>query len=307
MATIDSHLSSDEETKNREAEPTGSPHDALFFVLAYLPVYELLVMSQVCVSLREALKNDVLPWQNICVERPLNSRLSIEGLLEIASRANGRLKSLSLVNCGKITDDELQRIVDENPIIRKLHVPGCTGLTPEGIIRAVKTLSQHHGNLESIQINGLFGVEKEHLETLCSYLQPYSANQQKQPIFYHQYRSFQTSRNKEGRRIDVEVCPICSQVRMVFSCSRETCEKKIDCRGCNFCILRCAECGVCVGEIGETICADIVCLNCWLHLPKCNFCNEPYCNQHLSPCSSTGFVCDVCDMKAVKFINDVSD
>ncbi|KAJ6771834.1 MITOCHONDRIAL ATP SYNTHASE COUPLING FACTOR B [Salix koriyanagi] len=98
-----SHLGS----KN-SIEP-GPPHEALFFVLAYLDVFELLVMSEVCMPLRDAVSKDVLPWRNIIIERPLNSRLSDE-----------------------ISDDGLQTVIEKNHLISKLHIPGCSGLTPRG-------------------------------------------------------------------------------------------------------------------------------------------------------------------------------
>lgn len=104
-----------------EEEPE-QPHEALFFVLAYLPVYELLSISEACISLRDAVKNDVLPWLKILVQRPLNYRLSDEILMELTSMANGKLRTLALVNCVKITDDGLQRVVERNPLIDKVLV-----------------------------------------------------------------------------------------------------------------------------------------------------------------------------------------
>ena len=96
------------------------PHEALFLVLAYLPLYELLSISEVCVSLRDAVQKDVLPWLNIIVERPLNLRLNNEILMKITSKAIGRLKTLALINCFKISDDGLQWVVDRNPHINKV-------------------------------------------------------------------------------------------------------------------------------------------------------------------------------------------
>lgn len=105
----------------QEGEP-AQPHEALFFVLAYLPVFELLSMSEACKSLRDAVKEDVLPWLNIVVERPLSCRLSDKILMELASMANGKLKTLALMNCVKITDDGLQSVVEKNPLIDKVIV-----------------------------------------------------------------------------------------------------------------------------------------------------------------------------------------
>lgn len=102
-----------------QAQPEA-PHEALFLVLAYLPVYELLLMSQACTSLRDAVNNDVLPWLNLVVDRPLSSGLSDDTLMKITSKANGTLKTLALINCVHITDQGLQRVVQQNHLIDKV-------------------------------------------------------------------------------------------------------------------------------------------------------------------------------------------
>ncbi|KAG5236772.1 hypothetical protein OIU76_011588 [Salix suchowensis] len=287
----------------------GPPHEALFFVLAYLDVFELLVMSEVCMPLRDAVSKDVLPWRNIIIERPLNSRLSDEILVRITTRAHGRLRTLALINCFKITDDGLQTVIEKNHLISKLHIPGCSGLTPEGIIRVVKTLSQHPNSLESLQINGISSLKKEHLETISSHLQMNPPQQKPQPILYRHHRNSFTSRNKESRRvIDVDICPKCNEVRIVFDCTRATSESGREqpfthCRGCYFCISRCEECGRCVDdeEVEETLCSGILCTDCWLRLPKCCSCNKAYCKQHAnqqrSSPDTTGFLCELCNEK----------
>ncbi|KAI5353333.1 hypothetical protein L3X38_006226 [Prunus dulcis] len=295
---------------NSQDKKAGPPHMALSLISAYLPLFELLAMSGVCTSLRDAVNKDVLSWLDIVVKSPLNLRLSDEILMKITSKANGRLTTLALMDCAKITDDGLQRVVERNPLINKLYLPGCTGLTPEGVIGAVKTLSEHHHGLKSLMINGIYNIDKEHLETLRPYLEKNLSQQEQSgswPLLFHEQRDVPTFRHdKVYATIDVEVCPKCDEVRMVFDCPRRTCKRKIgrsmsDCRGCNFCIPRCQECGGCVDdseEVEEAVCADILCSDCWLQLPKCDFCNKPYCKQHAHngscPPGSTGFVCDVC-------------
>lgn len=113
-------LSHREDNSGQEEAEAGSPHEALFLVLAYLPLFELLAMSEVCMSLRDAVEKDVLPWLNIIVERPLNLRLSDEILMKVASKANGRLRTLALINCAWISDDGLQRVIDKNPLINEV-------------------------------------------------------------------------------------------------------------------------------------------------------------------------------------------
>lgn len=175
----------------------------------------------------------------------------------------------------------------------------------------MKTLSQNGHRLKTLRINGIYNIKKDHLVELCSYLPmnlALKAQQGTKPLLFNEYTKFPTLRDQKNQPvIDMGICPRCKEVSLVFDCPRkETCKLKIersvtDCRGCKHCIPRCQECGGCVGldELEEAVCADILCSDCWLKLPKCNFCNKPYCKQHASEklCTSgsTGFVCDVCE------------
>lgn len=114
-----SSISSVDSINEEEPRP---PHEALFLALAYLPLFELLAMSVVCLSLRDAVNKDILPWLNIIVDRPLNRRLSDEILMKITSKANGRLTTLALINCVRITNAGLQRVIEKNPFIKKVCV-----------------------------------------------------------------------------------------------------------------------------------------------------------------------------------------
>lgn len=97
------------------------PHEAMFLVLAYLPLFELLSMCQVCKSLKKAIDDDdILPWLNLFIQKPLSSRVSDSILMDITSKANGRLKSLGLIDCTRITDYGLLAVVAHNPLIHKV-------------------------------------------------------------------------------------------------------------------------------------------------------------------------------------------
>ncbi|OIW21847.1 hypothetical protein TanjilG_13108 [Lupinus angustifolius] len=210
-----------------QAQPE-SPHEALFLVLSYLNVYELLVMSQVCISLRDAVSNDVLPWLNLVVERPINYRLSDEILMKITSKANGRLKTLALINCVHITDQGLQRVIEQNKLISKLYIPSCTSITPEGVLRAVEVLCQGSHSLSSLRINGIYNIQKEHLDMLSFYLrknQSLEEQQKKQPVYYHERGNLSVF-EKNQRIIDLEICPMCFEVRMVYDCPKDA----LDCK-----------------------------------------------------------------------------
>ena len=77
-------------------------------------------MSQVCKFFRDAIANDVLIWLDVIVERRLSLRLTDETLIKIASKANGRLRILALLNCVRITDAGLLSVVNKNPNISKV-------------------------------------------------------------------------------------------------------------------------------------------------------------------------------------------
>ncbi|KAL5052513.1 hypothetical protein RYX36_033195 [Vicia faba] len=279
------------------------PHHAMFLVIPYLRVYEVLTMSRVCTSLRDAVNNDVLPWLCIIIETRLNFRLTDETLLKITSKANGRLQKLALMNCIHITDQGLQRVIEQNPFIKELHIPACTSITPEGVLKAVETLCQRNKCLTTLSINGIYNLQKEHLDILTSNLKENLSlenMQMQQPIYYHKRGSVSAFECQENHRIiDLEICPKCSEVKMVYDCPKMDCKMK-ECKGCIFCIPRCENCGECVGseEPEECACGDIMCLECWLKVPKCSFCNKPYCKQHTDwwcTSSDSSLMCRVCD------------
>ncbi|CAI0396311.1 unnamed protein product [Linum tenue] len=287
----------------------GSPHEALFLVLPYLSVLELLNVARVCTSLRRAVEDDddILPWLNLVVERPLSRRLSDQRLIGISSRGKGRLKSLILVDCINVTDDGLQLVVSNNPLIAKLHVPGCIRLTPDGIIRAVKTLSDDNNDcrLKSLCISNILGINKQHFHTLCSYLQ----------------RAHKLGDTATSNIIDVDICPVCDEVSQVYACPQSSERGKCNRKGCKLCIPRCEECGRCADckedvELEEaTLCSEVLCSECWLHLPKCNHCNQPYCTKHAyrrqqpqgGSGGGTGWLCEACHVKANEVLEHGDD
>jgi hypothetical protein len=56
------------------------------------------------------------------VQSPLSSKLTDETLLTVTSRAEGTVRSLTLVNCIKITDSRLLDVVEQNPEITKVNL-----------------------------------------------------------------------------------------------------------------------------------------------------------------------------------------
>lgn len=93
---------------------------ALLLVLGYLRLPELLAFQRVSRFFRDAVAGDGLLWRRVAVQSPLSGRLTDDALLRITSRAEGKLESLALMDCWKITDDGLMQVVDRNPGIAKV-------------------------------------------------------------------------------------------------------------------------------------------------------------------------------------------
>ncbi|KAK9119992.1 hypothetical protein Scep_018085 [Stephania cephalantha] len=247
----------------------GAPHDALLFSLGYLGVQDLLSVEMVCKSSHSAVRNDTLIWKNIHIDQPLNERINDDALLQLTKHAQGNLQCLSLVECLKISDDGLRRVLDSNPRLTKLNVAGCTRLTVDGIIDNLKAFkSSGTPGIKNLRIGGRYGVTLKHFEELKSlvgaenYMQPASHK----PQFYR--RGYSSISCDDERAIDIEVCPRCQNLRLVYDCPAESCREKGSgmqmCRACLICIARCFECGRCISdsEYEETFCLDLLCLDC---------------------------------------------
>ncbi|XP_052477391.1 F-box protein SKIP14 [Gossypium raimondii] len=97
----------------------GTPHEALILALGYLGVQDLFLIENVCTSLRSVVQNDPLLWRDIHINPPLNEKITDDVLLQIIGRGQGSLQCLSLVDCQRITDEGLNRAVENNPKLIK--------------------------------------------------------------------------------------------------------------------------------------------------------------------------------------------
>ncbi|KAL3636440.1 hypothetical protein CASFOL_020987 [Castilleja foliolosa] len=255
----------------------GIPDEALVSILSCLGIKDLLSVERVCKSLCLTIRSEPWLWRNIYIDQPLSEKITDDALLHLASRADGKLQCLSLVECPKVTDDGIMRVLEMNPHLTKLFVPGCTRLTVEGVLDIIKTHNSNNGfpGIQHLRIGRLFGVTHEHFEELKSLLGPDSfrpENRQK-PHFYHRgnfYLPFD-----DDRALDIEMCPRCEKFRLVYDCPAEACQVKGSaaqmCRACTFCIARCAQCGRCISdnEYEETFCLDLLCSDCFKQMLKC--------------------------------------
>ncbi|CAA3026929.1 Hypothetical predicted protein [Olea europaea subsp. europaea] len=115
-------------------------------------------------------------------------------------------------------------------------------------------------------------MKKEDLYTLHNLLDLDETQQKKVKILYHEHKKCSSLKREEtDYPIDVDVCPKCYEVRMVFDCPgilrpKEQQLQTIECKGCYHCIPRCDECGICITgqELAKAAWADTLCLECWL-------------------------------------------
>lgn len=283
-------------------EPSVLPAEALFYALPYMGLRDVLSMEQVCKASRDWVREGVLLWRRLQVERPLSNSLTDKILIRLSKRSNRELECLCLVDCLRITERAVEQVVMTSPRLTKLFLPGCSGITAEGVVNMVREHTNRRGpempGLKELRLRNIPGLTERHLQSLLDIMDvakvPCSGSK---PRYYNgDYDSL--SCDFHGP-IDVEVCSKCSTVRMVFDCNRDTCQEKQECRACITCTVRCAECGICLkdDEQEEAVCVDYLCSNCWLRLPKCSHCNRPACSKH----SSTSFevqgsslLCDKC-------------
>ncbi|KAJ7957618.1 F-box protein SKIP14 [Quillaja saponaria] len=246
------------------------PHPAISFSLGYLGLRDLLVVDSVCKFLHSTVRGDPLLWRSIHIDQPLNEKITDDVLLQLTDRAQGNLQCLSLVECPRITDDGLKRVLESNPKLIKLSVPGCTRLSIEGIVSILKAFkSMATQGVKHLRIGGLYGVTEKHFEELKFLLGTDSQMLQEayKPHFYHRGNLYLSC--DDDRAIDVELCPRCQNHRLVYDCPAEGCKGKEHatqaCRACTLCIARCIQCGRCINdsEYEETFCLELLCYGCW--------------------------------------------
>ncbi|KAL1328553.1 hypothetical protein HN51_038384 [Arachis hypogaea] len=253
-----------------------SPHPAMSFCLGYLGLSDLLVVERVCKSLRSTVRGDPLLWRRIHIDQPLNERITDDVLMQLSDRAQGNLQCLSLVECTRITDDGLRRVLEANPKLTKLSVPGCTRLSIEGIVSTLKAFkAMGTQGVKHLHIGGLYGVTQNHFEELKLLMGTDSQVLQhpRKPHFYRRGNLYLSC--DDDRDIDIEVCPRCQNLRLVYDCPAEGCQAvghAPECRACTLCIARCSQCGHCINdsEYEETFCLELLCSSCSKLLIKCS-------------------------------------
>ncbi|ESR60402.1 F-box domain-containing protein [Citrus sinensis] len=254
----------------------GAPHDALIFALGYLGAKDLLAVERVCRSFRDAVRSDPLLWRTIQIEPPLSEKITDDSLVKLTSRAQGILQCLSLSECSGITNGGLRRVLESNPRLTKLCVPGCSRLTVEGILGSLRAFnSVGFPGIKCLRIGGLFDVTRKQFEELKSLLGADDNMQQKTCVpQYFCWGQFYLPCD-DDRAIDIDACPKCQKLGLVYDCPAESCRAKPDtaqlCRSCRLCIPRCFKCGCCFQDCDfvETFSLDFFCLDCFKELLIC--------------------------------------
>ncbi|EFJ20258.1 hypothetical protein SELMODRAFT_443977 [Selaginella moellendorffii] len=248
--------------QEREVLPSpGPPHEAFRYVIHYLGLQELLSLEMVCKPLLEMVRREAPHWQNLRLDPPLDLKLTDTALLILALRAQGRLQSLKLANCQRITDASLESVLAGNTMLTKLDVSCCKGLTIEGVVKmAQRHTLPGYQRLRRLRVEGLNDITKERIQELREALCPDKC----WPLYYRL-----THRGYGDRVLDVEACPRCDLLRVVYDCWRTKCHEKWSageqqCRGCLSCVPRCDNCGGCFenGDFEETFALDFMCLKC---------------------------------------------
>lgn len=245
----------------------GNPSDALLLALGYLGLRDLLAVEKVCKALRDAVIGDPLLWRNINLDHPFCAKITNDILIKLTNRAQGHLHSLSLFHCSKITDAGLKHVLERNPNLSKLNVEGCARLTADGMLSNLKVWkTAGKTRLKYLGIYGLFGLTNKHIEELKLLTGDSKLPTARKPRFFGggQLRVI----FDDDRAMDVEVCPKCQKLELVYDCPSESCQKKQSssqlCRACTKCIARCFDCGFCLNNCDyvELLHFELLCLDC---------------------------------------------
>lgn len=109
-------------------------------------------------------------------------------------------------------------------------MPGCIYLTADGMVEVVKRLHERKGNVNQLRLrlHGLCNIKKDHLDVLNSFLcKDGLRSKSLVPSFYGSNHLPESINSDDGRPIDVDICPMCRSVRLVFDCTRDECRSEV--------------------------------------------------------------------------------
>ncbi|XP_047340958.1 F-box protein SKIP14-like [Impatiens glandulifera] len=181
---------------------------------------------------------------------------------------------MRLVQCTRITVGGLRLVLESNPGLIKLSIPGCVRLDMESILCCLKSFkSLGFPGIKQLSVGNVQIVTQDQFDELNLLL---NIDHKKQvasykPRFYGAGNLYLSC--TDDRPIDIEKCPGCQKFRQVYDCPAESCQGSSAqlCKACLFCITRCINCGHCISDKNyeEIFCLDFVCLYCLMKILKC--------------------------------------
>lgn len=158
----------------------------------------------------------------------------------------------------------------------QLSIPGCIKISVESILLNLRTLkSAGKPGIKQLRIGGLSGITDKQFEELKFLLGADNHVQLRapKPRYFHGGLSYLSC--DDDCAIDIEACPRCQRLSLVYDCPVESCQGKHQkaqmCRACILCVTRCISCGCCLEDCDyvETFCLQLLCLQCLENLLNC--------------------------------------
>ena len=162
----------------------------------------------------------------------------------------------------------------------KLSIPSCLKITINGLLDNLKQHKLKGGALRQLSLGRLYDIKPEQYKELRALLGlediPLPVPQKK-PRFYHLRHSFHCGAQSSSASLDVEPCPRCDSIGVIYDCTlsgnggrggSNECNGHGGligpCRACAACISRCDECGRCIHDLDyeETFFLEWVCFPC---------------------------------------------
>ncbi|GBG85557.1 hypothetical protein CBR_g40195 [Chara braunii] len=305
-----------------DVDPSSPGWLILTLVLPYLDLRTLVSLESVSKGIRNAVLEDPALW---CVleaashaERKMDDRI----FRVLVARSKSRLTKARMSFCLGLTGAGIANALAKCVDLQCLSLRSCRHVEGRDIVQLVKSLADQNRAcgrppvLKSLRIAGCKNVTAEHVRELKALLQaaaavgdeangeagtdakrgPFREQTRAEPLPFY-YNTIPDSKD-DKRLLDLDICPRCSRILEVYSCTRPECASAPrqlgphaggrqstpprwpTCRACKFCIERCRECGGCCEDGTWTVCGCDVCEECWFNLEKCRRCNKGWCRRH---------------------------
>lgn len=147
-------------------------------------------------------------------------------------------------------------------------MPGCNRISVDDMLSNLRDMkSAGKLGIKILRLADLWGGTLPKLAELKCLLSVEDNHNQHKPKFYSWVKPYILS--DDDRALDIETCPKCSEVSLVYDCPLKSCREKREaaqsCRGCIGCIHRCSVCGCCSedNEFYEEVYYNFFCQDCY--------------------------------------------